>query len=229
MRLESPGSTDRPDPIGSSVTTIAVRDGELLPVPKRSDRDVDSLGLRSALGRRGFLKLLSVGGAIAGVSSERSLRWNSALAAEVIQDADVATMYDPGRTGLLRHEQKDTLWTIFSHIGERWQNETFNNLTRAEFDRMLDLKTSRRPSYYTEYTSAVSFLDELSSRTGNTGSAVEKLFDDGYGDGDLQRHAYSYVVSEFIRLHVACGGFRKWGYLNYRGYAGGSFSNPYRV
>ena len=130
---------------------------------------------------------------------------------------------------MLQHEQKDTLWKIFSHIGERWQNATFNNVTRAEFDRMLDLKTSRRPSYYTEYTSAVSFLSELSSRGGNIGLAVEKLFEDGYGDNDLQCHAYFYVVSEFIMLQVARGGFRKWGYLNYRGYTGGSFSNPYRV
>ena len=194
-----------------------------------SDRDGDSLDLRPVLGRRDFFRLAAVGGTVAVALMERGLLFGPAFAAGAVQDADAPAMYEPERTGLLQDEQKDALWSIFDHIGERWQNAAFNEVARTEFDRILDLKTSRTESYLGEYVSAVNLLGASASRTGDAGSAVGELFEDAGADGSPQRHAHTYVVSEFIRLQVAFGGFRKWGYVNYGGYAGGSFRNPYRI
>ena len=189
----------------------------------------DAGALRPTVGRRDFFWLAAVAGTIAVASLERGLLSGSVFTAGAGQNADVAAMYEPGTTGLLRNEQRDALWLVFGHIGERWQDAAFNEVTRMEFDRVLDVKTSRTPSYLAEYVSALNLLGALASRTGDIGSAVEELFDGAGGGGLRQQHAHVYVVSEFIMLQVAFGGFRKWGYVNYRGYAGGSFSNPYRV
>ena len=118
-----------------------------------SDRDGNSLGLGPAFGRRDFFRLAAVGGTFAVASMERGLL-SSAFAAGAGQNADVAAMYNPETTGFLRDEQRDALWLVFDHIGERWQNAAFNEVVRTEFDRILDLKTSRTPSYYEEYVSA---------------------------------------------------------------------------
>ncbi len=193
------------------------------------DWDGNALGLPPALGRREFFRLAAVAGTAAFALVERGPRSGSAFAARAGQNADVAAMYNPRTTGLLRDEQKDALWSIFDHIGVRWQNAAFNAVTRTEFDRILDLKTTQTPSYLAEYVSAVNLLGTLASRTGDIGSAVEELFEGAGSDGLLQQHAHTYVVSEFIMLQVACGGFRKWGYVNYPGYAGGGFGHPYRV
>ena len=194
-----------------------------------SDQDGDSVDLRPVLGRRDFFRLAAVGGTVAVALMERGLLFGPAFAAGAVQGAGASAMYDPETTGLLRDEQKDALWSVFDHIGERWRNAAFNEVARTEFDHILDLKTSRTPSYLAEYVSAVNLLGASAAWMGNAGSAVGALFDDVGVDGSPQRHAHTYIVSEFIRLQVAFGGFRKWGYVNYPGYAGGSFRNPYRV
>ena len=181
----------------------------------------------STFPRRAFLRSgLAAAAAIASTPTQLS---RPVMATVSIQSTGSTTMYDPEETGILRREHKDALWHVFSYIGSRWQTTPFNAVTRTAFTRVLDLKTSRTPSYYMEYISAVQLLDKLALQTGSISSAIAGLFENGDHDDSQQQHAYTYVVSEFIMLQVARGGFRKWGYLNYPGYTGGSFNNPYRV
>ena len=202
-------------------TRVAVRPGR----PAAGNRVTGT----PPVSRRDFFRLAAVGGTVAVALMQRGLLSGPAFGAGTVQGADAPAMYDPETTGLLRDAQKDALWSVFDHIGERWRNAAFNEVARTEFDRILDLKTSRTPSYLAEYVSAVNLLDASAAWMGDAGSAAGELFEDVGVDGSPQRHAHTYVVSEFIMLQIAFGGFRKWGYVNYPGYAGGSFRNPYRV
>ena len=133
----------------------------------------------------------------------------------------------PQTTGVLTPSDKDGMWQIFNHIGKLWQSSRYCMLTRTDFDVILDLKTSRPPSYLTAYRGA---LTRLRSLSGNFGAekALNKLFSGGE-DESLRRH----VLAELIELQLANGGFRVFGYENYRGFMGGSFSDkekpPYRL
>jgi hypothetical protein len=126
-------------------------------------------------------------------------------------------------TGMLTMREKALMWSIFSAIGDTWGIAEQCFLVRKAFDEILDLKTSRPPSYLGEYKNAISTL------SGQDPKQALSNFLQGQPDEKL----LAFVVAEFIELQLAHGGFRALGYKNYRGYMGGPFSTaenrPYRV
>jgi hypothetical protein len=157
------------------------------------------------------------------------LPFNPFAAIALAQTTAPPDMYDPDKIGTLTPDQKKDMWNIFAYIGQRWQNASFNTVRPTQLDKTLDLKTQHTPSYYTEYTSASTLLHQLIRKLSSLEAALQYLFTHAGSDSNQQQHAYTYVVSEFILLQVALGGFRKWGYVNYKGYAGGPFNNPSKL
>jgi hypothetical protein len=192
-------------------------------------RKTDSQNEERASGfrdRRDFLKLTTAGGVGAAALVETALMHHPFAAIVFAQEADSDGMYDPEKKGALAPDQQKDMWHIFAHIGQRWQNAADSTVTAGRLKGIVDLKTNHTPAYYTEYTSASTLLRQLIGRLGSLDAALQHMFTHTGTEGDPQWHASTYVISEFIQLQVALGGFRKWDYVNYIGYPGGMFLNP---
>lgn len=132
----------------------------------------------------------------------------------------------PDQTGRLAEDELDDLFRLFSYISETWQNRCTID-TRAALRTVADLKTGRRPSYLTEYRAAIARFRALRTERGEP-AALEALF---FEDDDP--HLRHHVIAELLRLQIAFGGFRAFGYINHEGYMGGPFADhrqlPYQA
>lgn len=140
------------------------------------------------------------------------------------------TILEPQRTGTLAPERADLLFAIFADIGRRWDNAAFNRVDRNEFLRVTALKTRRAPAYLTEYELATQLLTDWTARYGRA-RALDILFAIP-ADAALttvQGHVRTFTLSELLRLQVSQGTFRKLGYVNFPGFAGGRYNNPARL
>jgi len=164
--------------------------------------------------RREFLKISGLLGLVANGAFGRATPRDGALRS-------------PDLTGVLEAGDKADLWQLFAAIDRIWQLEGQCQLVRTSFGGVLDAKTSKRPSYLTEYRAALVRFRALREKQGLE-AACEQLYAD-QNPSPLKTH----VLDEFIALHMAFGGFRALGYRNAAGFAGGSFSDrdrlPYRT
>jgi len=128
----------------------------------------------------------------------------------------------PEHTGRLADDELDDLFRMFRYISETWDNRCTID-TRAAFRAIVDLKTGRPPSYLAEYRAAIARFRAARDQSGEP-AALEAVF---FEDDDL--HLRHHVIAELLRLQVASGGFRAFGYNNYQGYMGGSFADPRRL
>jgi hypothetical protein len=139
---------------------------------------------------------------------------------------------EPTLTGRLLTDERAQLLLLFGHIGTRWEMSS-TGVGEAQFSDLVDSKTGVQPSYLTEYKEGAALIAEatanlisldalLAPRTDVLDMASTRL-------GRFQK----YVSTEFIAWFVIRGGFRRFGYLDYRGYGGGPFTDhahlPYRA
>lgn len=140
----------------------------------------------------------------------------------------------PERTGRLAARHHRALLGLFRHIGERWDMAAVSGVGEPQLSDLLRYKTERPPSYLTEYREAAAVLAEIAERTGSLGEAHDRLLlpldVPGFPASRLGR-AQRFVSAELIVWYVSQGGFRRFGYANYRGFVGGRFTAvppPYR-
>ena len=131
---------------------------------------------------------------------------------------------NPDVIGDLSAVESETLWRLVGEIERQWTLSSFVNLDKAKFLEVLHEKTAKAPSYLTEYRQATELIDALSARTPDWPNVV--LLRNSNDIATTFGRARRFVVDEFIDLIVAFGGFRFFGYANYRGFVGGPFSNP---
>jgi hypothetical protein len=143
------------------------------------------------------------------------------------QPLEKIALRKPDQIGRLSENQLTQLWEIFDHIGTAWQSREFCTIqSRQQLEPILTLKTERSPSYLTEYREAAQLLEESRQRR-DPQQALHHLY---FEQSD--EHLKRFVIAEFLRLHLAYGGFRFLPYRNALGFAGGSFNQddtlPYR-
>ena len=122
----------------------------------------------------------------------------------------------PCAPGRLEPAEAERLWRVFAALGGRWGMRT---LKRSELLAVLALKTEVQPSYLAEYRSAAALVADPADR-----DAFERALRSIWAERDLTSpmgHARAHVLAEFIRLHLASGGFRRFGFHNYDGYSAG--------
>jgi hypothetical protein len=142
---------------------------------------------------------------------------------------------DPDTVGQVTGASRARLHALFDHIGRRWEMQD-TGVGEAEFADLVDLKAGEKPSYLAEYREADAILEKILGET-----IIAKLipvaeFDalmvprklEGSDATRLGRFQ-KFVSNEFITWYVARGGFKRFGYVNYRGYAGGPFTDPSRI
>lgn len=155
------------------------------------------------------------------------------------QPPDNLLPVDPSATvaeGLLAPEDSGTLdaaalaslWQLFAEIGRRWESGAMSTITsEAALGDILALKTMETPSYYTEYRLAHGVLVHLTGEYG-ADQALDMMFAfpaDAAAD-TVAGHIRTYTLAELLRLQVAYGGFRRFGFTNYPGFAGGPLDTP---
>lgn len=120
------------------------------------------------------------------------------------------------------------LWQLFTRMAARWQMRV--DLDEAGLAEFLRAKTAEAPSYLTEYRAAGEILDEVEHEMRRDPMAFDQLFRMPTGLAAFEStrlgRLQKYVIGEFLELQMAHGGFRDFGYRNYRGYAGGPLSDP---
>lgn len=141
----------------------------------------------------------------------------------------------PATVGAPEPAVEAALWGLFVRIAARWEMTGQVDLDEPGFREILRLRSAGAPSYLTEYREAARLLGELAPAPadGAGHDGFDQLFARPVGVADfaLTRlgRLQSYVVGEFLELQVAFGGFRAFGYRNYRGFAGGPLSDPARL
>jgi hypothetical protein len=134
----------------------------------------------------------------------------------------------PNTTGTITGHDRDLLKTLFMYIGSRWEmNDLVNG--EQEFAALVDTKTTLLPSYLSEYQEAASILERARSELLSIRDAVSMVlvhYDNvnSFATTRLGR-LQKYVSSEFMTWWVSRGGFRRFGYSNYKGFMRGPFTD----
>jgi len=145
--------------------------------------------------------------------------------------SDSALPVDPGCTGTLNEKAFDVLAGLCAYIDRGWglSADLGSYVTRLRGD--LDLKTGKEPSYLTEYEHAAGLArrvrkqSETSEQAWSTllFSPIDSETPESTGLGRARRLVFAEIVTHQVALS---GGFRSFGLLNYRGWAGGPFADP---
>jgi hypothetical protein len=141
----------------------------------------------------------------------------------------VAGQLLPAEPRRLTHAEIDGLWRIFAAIGRVWNNTLHDSAgLKSSWLEFLTAKTTIRPSYVSEYVSALEVMAELvemygetkafenlllnnANPPGNEGAALDQTPGQDAGSTSLDTrlaHAKHFVVDEFIRVQVVAGGFK---------------------
>lgn len=125
---------------------------------------------------------------------------------------------EPCEPGALSEVEKERLQQVLATLDGHW---ALDGLDPGEFLAVLDLKTTRPPSYLAEYRRALAVFDTKG------GVSIEAILetlaapsktDDRFTD---EAHVQSNVIEEFLRLSLARGGFQQFGLTNHPGFWGG--------
>jgi len=145
--------------------------------------------------------------------------------------SDSALPVDPGRTGRLSEKAFDVLAGLCTYVDRGWElsADLDSYVTRLRGD--LDVKAGKEPSYLTEYEHAAGLarLVQKESETPEQAwsvllfSSIDSETPDSTGLGRARCFVFAEIVAHQVALS---GGFRSFGLLNYRGWAGGPFADP---
>lgn len=177
---------------------------------------------------------------LAAAAAAVGLKANWAFSAELDDWLLEATTEDsnvrlPSSTGSITGEQHQLLFGLFLHIGKTWEMSKVSNIQERDFTDLVENKTTQTPSYLTEYIEATNIIKKIQSHGRTLDEAYARLLLPVNGADQMFKsrlgRAQTFVSSEFIIWYVSQGGFRRFGYKNYRGYMGGLFTTqplPYR-
>ncbi len=148
---------------------------------------------------------------------------------EVISNSELPV--NPNNKGEVTNLEFNVLASLCLYVNKVWKLtpdlDTYLEMLRVD----LDLKTSEKPSYLTEYRNAVELIDTVAEGeiVGDNDWATllfAEFNDENFENTKLGR-ARKFVFSEIITHFVPIsGGFKSFGLWNYSGYFGGSYVSP---
>lgn len=137
---------------------------------------------------------------------------------------------NPDRSGTLPTDTFNMLWALFRRIGKVWELGQFTTIDRSTLQNMLALKTVELPSYFSEYRAGAEVIQTAIDALDSRADAFDLLIGGEFRAADLGRTRLGrlrrHVISELVTFQVSHGGFRRFGYKNYRGHMGGQFTDP---
>jgi hypothetical protein len=145
--------------------------------------------------------------------------WEQPLSAEMLPAPDYP----------LSNDEIAKLWSLFTAIADHWKLTDLDvGLFRSRWLDMLEARCSGAPDYRGEYVNAVEVSEALVTALGRE-TAIDTIYGKTVVTTAAQAttrlgHAKFFVINDFIRCFIACGGFR--GFVpharNYSGFMGGS-------
>lgn len=154
------------------------------------------------------------------------------LSAELMrQVSDSDSVLNPDVTGQLSNAEFAALFSLCRFVDRAWSFEADLSGYKQVLRSDLDLKTGQRPSYLTEYQGAADLIDRVRQNSSSEDEAwLTLLFSaadsTGFEATRLGR-ARRWVFEEIVAHQIpVSGAFKKFGFVNYRGYFGGSFASP---
>ena len=138
------------------------------------------------------------------------------------------------RDGIMMNPDVATLWAIFGHIGSKWQNADYCDMSLEQFSHAITQQVELKPVYLGHYNFTTAHFKTLCEEEGgNQELAMDRLFTENRLPSPRYPQIAQFVLVEFMRWQVAFGGFRAFDYQNYSGWiGGGSFLKmppPYRA
>ncbi len=117
-----------------------------------------------------------------------------------------------------------SLWAI-----DAWEFEGMH-MYPSDLEDVLSLKTNTLPSYLSEYQSAARLIHDAKARLNSEKEAFLYLLFAGRENSNLLEtrlgRAQKFVFDELMRHIVANGGFRRFGFINYKGFPSFPFKDP---
>lgn len=145
--------------------------------------------------------------------------------------SDAITPDKPEITGQLIDDDFLSIFKLCSYIDNVWELSSELASYETLLKRDLGMKTSRSPSYLTEYISASKLINLTIKQMQDEMKAFGFLLfadfssQDKFKSSRLDR-ARSFVFSEIITHQIAISGFKSFGLTNYKGYFGGHYTVP---
>lgn len=127
--------------------------------------------------------------------------------------------------------EPDDLRTIFLFIATNWK--TGESMTRPQFDLAVRGQVAIDAAYLLYYSQTeAAYHDALRQAGGDQQKALALLYSSNTYPNPQQPNVAK-ILGEFMRWHIAFGGFQSFGYENYPGWMGGSTFTaqppPYRT
>ncbi len=133
----------------------------------------------------------------------------------------------PNETGTLDAASVAKLYQIIGYAGIKWQIAGYFNLNLAGFTSIVNLKTTRLPSYWTVYQMTTKVFADLIAKLGSVEAALEYLYTpDPPSPPQYWDVVRAWVIQEFLNLYITQNSFKAYGWLNYPGFVGGPYNDP---
>ena len=145
--------------------------------------------------------------------------------------SDAKGPIDEAVTGSLGRDEFASLATLCHFVDKAWELEANLPAYLGQLESDLGLKTSKPPSYLAEYRHALDLIELVSDASENIEQTWTTLL---FAEFDMENFANTkigrarrFVFSEIIAHQVPIsGGFKSFGWVNYRGYFGGPYASP---
>jgi hypothetical protein len=160
-----------------------------------------------------------------------AIRATESIAQQSLQPiSDEKAPIDKLITGSLSHDQFRSLATLCHYVDATWELGADLSTYLGQLKSDLELKTSKTPSYLSEYQHAVELIISASDDSNSLQEAWTTLLfaefdDENFASTKLGR-ARRLVFSEIIAHQIPISGsFRSFGLVNYRGHFGGQYAS----
>lgn len=130
----------------------------------------------------------------------------------------------------------EAMWNLFTGIGGYWVTTVDSTPFKSRLHAFMSNRIALMPLYADYYVMAKRVISELSSEKGSDSEAIAVIIASPQSLDPLPTTALAltrqFVVNEFTTLHMALGGFKAFGAINWPGYFGGANvpgKPPYRT
>lgn len=124
----------------------------------------------------------------------------------------------------ISQELFESMWALFVSIASYWGTMVDASRHRTQLLNFMVNRIKLDPLYLVYYTTTANVLKELAEKFG--ADAYQELFTNAVAGTETPPQtpmgiARQRVSNEFVSLHMAIGGFKSFGAMNYPGFIGG--------
>lgn len=133
----------------------------------------------------------------------------------------------PDTTGTLPATTIQALYSIAMYPAKKWSVTGYSAFDLNEFTGFANLKTQKKPAYYTAYNETFALYTLLVQKLGSPDAAMDFLYTPKPATPPPNWEAVRFwAIQEYLILFITSGNFRSYGWVNYPGWMGGPYNDP---